>query len=88
MPLSNSVAFITGAGRGLGRATALHLAAKNAKVVVCDLSEASVGEVTNLIGPDNSLAAVLDVCNENQVKESIEKVISKWGKLNFVVVRT
>lgn len=84
MPLSNTVAFITGAGSGLGRATALHLASKNAKVIVADLSGPSVSSVCELIGKA-AQPAVIDICNELQVRASIEEAVSRWGKINVAV---
>ena len=85
MTLSNVVAFITGAGQGLGRATALRLASKNAKVVVADISESAAAKVAAEIGIKNAIAIVMDVTNEAQVKDAMDQTIQKWGKLNVCV---
>jgi 3-hydroxyacyl-CoA dehydrogenase/3-hydroxy-2-methylbutyryl-CoA dehydrogenase len=85
MSLSNVVAFVTGAGSGLGRATALRLAKQNAKVVVADRSGDNVKKVVDEIGASSAIPAVLDVTNENQVRESMNEAVKKWGKLNAAV---
>ena len=48
MRLKDKVAIITGAGRGIGRATAVKFATEGAKVVVCDLSPEWIEETVNL----------------------------------------
>ena len=95
MVLSNSVAFITGAARGLGRATALHLASKNAKVIVCDRSENEVIETCEFIrknhhnsnsnNSNNVMPAVLDVCDPLAVETALNKSVATFGKINIIV---
>jgi 3-hydroxyacyl-CoA dehydrogenase / 3-hydroxy-2-methylbutyryl-CoA dehydrogenase len=85
MVLSNLVTFITGAGQGLGRATAIRLASLNSKVVVTDVSEAALKKVVEEIGHKNAFAVVMDVTNEEQVKSAIDATINKWGKLNVCI---
>ena len=85
MTYKNIVAFVTGAGRGLGKATALYLAMNNAKVVIADIDAIMVQKMVQEIGNDNAIAAVLDVCNESQVQTSLNQAVEKWGKLNLVV---
>jgi NAD(P)-dependent dehydrogenase (short-subunit alcohol dehydrogenase family) len=46
---TDRVALITGAGSGIGRATALALADAGVKLIVCDLAEVGLGEVTELL---------------------------------------
>jgi 3-hydroxyacyl-CoA dehydrogenase/3-hydroxy-2-methylbutyryl-CoA dehydrogenase len=74
-----------GGGWGLGRATALRLAKQNAKVVVADMSGDNVKKVVDEIGASSAIPAVLDVTNENQVRESMNEAVKKWGKLNAAV---
>ena len=49
--LRNKIAIVTGAGSGMGRATALLFAAEGAKLVLTDLDEASVTKLAREIGP-------------------------------------
>ena len=80
------MAFVTGAGQGLGRATALRFAQQGARVVVADLSAASVQRVVSEIGPDAALGAVLDVTDEAAVRSSLDEAAGKWGRqVNAVV---
>ena len=48
MRLQDKVAIITGAGRGIGRATAVKFATEGAKVVVCDLNPEWIEETVNM----------------------------------------
>lgn len=85
MSLSHVVAFITGAGQGLGRATAVRLAKKNAKVIIADISPANIDAVVKEIGASNASGAVIDVTDEAGVTGAISDAVSKWGSLNVVV---
>ena len=48
MRLQDKEAIITGAGRGIGQATAVKFATEGAKVVVCDLSPEWIQETVNM----------------------------------------
>lgn len=85
MTLSHIVAFITGAGSGLGRATALRLASKNAKVIIADLDSKFVNEVVNSIGTKNAIPAVCDVCDEKHVRDAMNKAVNEFGRINVAV---
>jgi len=84
MALSRTVAFVTGAGQGLGRATALRLASQGAKVVVCDINKQHAQSVVDEIGA-NAFAAAADVTVTEQVQASMEEAIKKWGYINSAV---
>ena len=90
------VAIVTGAGVGLGRAHALGLAARGAKVVVNDLgvsrdgtgststaSEAVVAEIKALGG--KAIAHGADVSDEAGVKDMIAKTMNAWGRIDICV---
>jgi len=83
--LSNKTAIITGAGSGIGKAIALHLAASQARVVVADLNESSAGETAAEIieKGGKALAAGCDVANESSVDESPDAVACRTEKRSF-----
>jgi len=90
MSLSKVVAFVTGAGQGLGRATALRLASKGARVVVADVNSANADKVVQEIASqqkrdDLSYSAIVDVTSEDGVSKAMSDVVSKWGEVNVVV---
>jgi len=61
--MAGRVAFVTGAGGGIGRATAMAFAAAGADVAVSDLSEPSVRETAQLVekAGGRALAITMDV---------------------------
>ena len=67
MSLSRIVAFVTGGGQGLGRATALRLASQGAKVVVADINADHAKSVATEIGAQSAMVACVDVTNEDEV---------------------
>jgi len=85
MALSRTVAFVTGAGQGLGRATALRLASQGAKVVVCDISKQHAQSVADEIGSANAFAAAADVTITEQVQASMDEAVKRWGYINTAV---
>lgn len=91
MRLKNKIAVVTGASRGIGRATALLLAQEGANVVVNYLSSAKkADEVVSQIkkiGSD-AIAIQCDVSDETQVKSMMDKVVEKFGRIDILVNNT
>ncbi len=81
------VAVVTGAARGIGRATALRLAKDGCAVVASDILTEQVSETAELIWKHNgkALALTVDVRNEEQVKEMFERVVSEFGGVDILV---
>ena len=82
--LEGRVAIVTGAGRGLGRAHALALAERGARVVVNELSDNDVVDEIRAQGGD-AIASGADVADENQVNEMIARTIERWGRVDILV---
>ena len=80
----NKVVIVTGAGSGIGRATALAFAQEGAKVVVSDFHEKDGQETVSQISSLGAEASFIkcDVSQEAQVKELVEKTIQKYGRLD------
>jgi NAD(P)-dependent dehydrogenase (short-subunit alcohol dehydrogenase family) len=81
MRLAGKVAIITGAGSGIGRATAVRFAAEGAKLVIGDKSEA-VHETAAMIGVDVH-AMRMDAGSEGDVERLIASAIDRFGGLDI-----
>lgn len=79
--LEGKVAIITGAGSGIGRATACRFAAEGAKLVIADKSE-SVRETADVIGGD-AQALEIDAGNEADVERLVATAVATFGGLDI-----
>ncbi|MCC7363658.1 MAG: SDR family oxidoreductase [Dehalococcoidia bacterium] len=98
-PLEGKNALVTGAGRGLGRAYALHLAKLGADVAVLDVNLQSFDEFDAekaLMTADStmdevraigrrSIGVAADVGDRAALEAAINEVLGQWGRLDIVV---
>jgi len=96
--LDGKVAVVTGAGRGIGRATALVLAANGAKVVVNDVGAAVTGEghdagpaqqvvaeITQANGQGRAVANTDSVAEWDNAQKIVQTAIDNFGRIDMVV---
>ncbi|MGH8852629.1 MAG: SDR family NAD(P)-dependent oxidoreductase, partial [Casimicrobiaceae bacterium] len=87
MRLNGKVSIITGAGQGIGQATAIKFAQEGAKVAVCDINEATVRETVWKIEEIGGETAgfVIDVTDKESIARMVEGVLAKWGRIDTLV---
>lgn len=87
MALAGRTAIITGAGGGLGRAHALYLASKGAKVLVNDVSaeaaERVAGEIVERGGVATAFAG--SVTDEDAVGQMVAAILREWGRIDILI---
>lgn len=86
MKLKDKVALITGAGSGIGRATALLFAREGAKVVAVDVNKDAAWDTVDLIKRDGGEAISIkaDVSKSGEVQNMIKETLKKYGKLDVL----
>lgn len=82
--LNGKTALITGAGAGIGRATALRFAAEGANVVVSDVNDEAARAVATQIG-ETSIVNHCDTSVEADVAAAIEATIKAFGGIDILV---
>ena len=87
MRLVDKVSIITGAGQGIGRATAVKFAKEGAKVAVCDINDKAAHATARDISHDGGEAIHfhVDVTNKQSIAKMVEGVMAKWGRIDTQV---
>ena len=80
------VALVTGAGRGIGRATAARFASEGARVVCADVDEAAATDAAAAISTDGGIASAVhcDVTDPASVTASVGHAVDTFGGLNVL----
>jgi NAD(P)-dependent dehydrogenase (short-subunit alcohol dehydrogenase family) len=91
MQLTEKVAIISGAGSGIGEATAKLFASLGAKVIIADWNEAEANRVANEINlmhaqtfQGSALAVKTDVSSEQQVKLLVQQAVAAFGAIDIL----
>src|SRR3954471_22573257 len=83
--LDGQVAIVSGGGSGLGRATALELAALGAQVVVCGRRPEPLEETAAEAESGRVEARVCDIREEDQVESFVDGVLERHGQVDLLV---
>ncbi len=87
MSIQNQVIIITGAGRGIGRATALRFAREGARVVLFSRTAATLAQVAREIESEGHsvLSIAGDVSSEEDVVSLFHRVMERYGRVDALV---
>ena len=77
--------IVTGAGSGIGAATAKRFADEGANVVICGRTRGSLDKVASAMAPERTLVTEADVADPKAVKRLIEGAVSRFGRLDCLV---
>jgi NAD(P)-dependent dehydrogenase (short-subunit alcohol dehydrogenase family) len=85
--VEGKVCVVTGAGSGIGRASALRLAEEGAKVLCADLNERTAEETAAhaLAAGGEAVGRRVDVADPAQVDAMIEAAVARWGRVDVLV---
>ena len=85
--LQDKVAVITGAGAGIGKAIAMAFARQGCDIAVCDVMEQAAQQTVSEIEAVGRKAAayIVDVTDEEAVKETMDKIIDNFNQINILV---
>jgi 3-oxoacyl-[acyl-carrier protein] reductase len=85
--LEGKVSIVTGAGQGIGAATALKFAQEGAIVIVCDVNPANVDSVVSQCQAAGAQAQgfTMDVTQRPQVDDVVKQVLQRWGRVDVLV---
>ncbi len=86
MLLEGKTAVITGAGSGIGQASAVAMAREGASVAILDSNEAAGRQTANEMTAQKLNAAFfsLNVTNEEQVRAAMAQIINKFGRIDIL----
>ncbi len=87
MRLADKVCVITGAGSGIGRATALCFGAEGAKVVAADINPDAARETSRMIETSgaSARAVTVDVTQTASVQQMLQQTVATFGRLDVLV---
>ena len=88
MNFTNKVAIITGGASGMGKATAIKLAEKNANVIIADINSEGVHKFKEEIIPkykQQCMAKVVDISKKDEVDSFVTKVVKQFQKVDILV---
>ncbi len=87
MRLAGKVAIITGAGRGIGQATAIKFCKEGARVAVCDVDENAAIQTARMVEGlgGEALAFRVDVTDKLSIEAMVAEIRERWGRVDILV---
>lgn len=85
--LKNKIVVVTGAGQGIGKATAIRFANEGSKVVVAEYNSTTGNAVVDMITESggNSLFVQVDISNRKSVQKMVSETMKKFGRIDVLV---
>ena len=85
--LKNKIVVVTGAGQGIGKATAIRFANEGSKVVVAEYNSTTGKAVSDLITENggNSLFVQMDISNRESVQKMVSETVREFGRIDVLV---
>ncbi len=85
--VEGKITFLTGAGRGIGRAIAEKFAREGAILVLTDINEEALSETLDVVKEFSppSIAYKLDVTDESMISDVVKRVIDKFGHIDILL---
>ena len=86
MQLTGKVALVTGAGSGIGKATAQLLAIEGAKVAALGRTQEEIEKTVTQIqaSQGEAIPLVADISQPEQMQQAVEQLVNQWGRLDIV----
>ena len=85
MRLQGKVAIITGAAQGIGRAIALDFSNEGADMLLTDINENKLSQVTDITnkGTNTVISMALDITHKTSVNSMVNYAISNFGRIDI-----
>ena len=85
--LQDKIAIVTGASRGIGRATALELAKNGAHIALVARDKSKLSEVAEQVWALDRQALILpgDVADQDEVLKMVKETLAQWGRIDILV---